>query len=98
MNLLVAMMVNHMSTSRADSVLNAHRVEEISSKVEVIDVLIRKFCPCCRGYITTFEKSTSLDFLENGQPTIHPKVHMSLLLKNPNLILSALDGSWKGKK
>ena len=41
MNLLVALMINHMNMDEAESLLQTHRVEEISDKI----VLREAFCP-----------------------------------------------------
>ena len=39
MNLLVALMINHMNMDEAESLLQTHRVEEISDKIEVSTIL-----------------------------------------------------------
>ena len=47
MNLLVALMINHMNMDEAESLLQTHRVEEISDKIELATIskkLREAFC------------------------------------------------------
>ena len=74
MNLLVALMVNHMNMNKADFMLNSHRVEEISNRIEVTSLLRRKLCQCCPGHTKSIEDPMSLDMVENGLNDIYPMV------------------------
>ena len=63
MNLLVAMMINHMNMDEAESLLQTHRVEEISDKI----VLREAFCPS--QYTESADNpSMIMPLNENGLP------------------------------
>ena len=59
MNLLVALMINHMNMDEAESLLQTHRVEEISDKI----VLREAFCPS-----QYTESAMTMPLNENGLP------------------------------
>ena len=70
MNLLVALMINHMNMDEAESLLQTHRVEEISDKIELatINKMLRKICcSSCPEYQVPVEDPTSMTMIENGQ-------------------------------
>ena len=63
MNLLVALMINHMNMDEAESLLQTHRVEEISDKI----VLREAFCPS-QSTESADNPSITMSLNENGQP------------------------------
>ena len=77
MNLLVALMINHMNMDEAESLLQTHRVEEISDKIELATVIkkLRKiFCLSCPAYKVPVEDPTTMTMIENGQLDTFPMV------------------------
>ena len=75
MNLLVALMINHMNMDEAESLLQTHRVEEISDKIEwaTINKMFRKyFCSSSsRGRkesVVDQADPSTIAMVENGQP------------------------------
>ena len=70
MNLLVALMINHMNMDEAESLLQTHRVEEISDKIELATinkVLREAFCPS-QSTESADNPSITMSLNENGQP------------------------------
>ena len=71
MNLLVALMINHMNMDEAESLLQTHRVEEISDKIEfaTINKMLRKiFCPSQSTESADDNPSITMPLNENGLP------------------------------
>ena len=70
MNLLVALMINHMNMDEAESLLQTHRVEEISDKIELATInkkLREAFCPY-QSTESADNPSITMPLNENGQP------------------------------
>ena len=77
MNLLVALMINHMNMDEAESLLQTHRVEEISDKIELatINKILRNIF--CSSSVDVLADPTTISLtndFENGQPKTYPTV------------------------